>query len=362
MIFISGKISGAYRAQNIIKMLGDNRKKYIHLPFYFSPEIKGWYIKVVICLLTAILMLPIRFLSILFSKKVLVLPFNMNIISILDMFIARLLGKSVIYEFYVSNYDSYVNDRKVYSSGSFKAHFALFIDKAVSFLSTYIICLNESESEYYSEFMASGSEEKIRIIPLVVDPIEISGDREGEVVLCWWGSYVPLHGLEKVIHALYLIKDLDIKLYIFGRDENKAKLYKDLSNQLGLSNNLIFNHSSNFKNLELPYFLLQHKTICLGSFGESSKAKSVLINKIVDSAALKLPMITMETSATSEFFEDKINIIYSKNNPEDIANKISEICNDYNRYSMVGDAAYEVYLSNFSPSSFSKKYMKIIDE
>ncbi|PSU61268.1 glycosyltransferase, partial [Photobacterium phosphoreum] len=255
-------------------------------------------------------------------------PMNTNIYSLVDCLIARLLGKKIIYEYYISRYDTNVKDKKLYKSKNYKAKYDLFLDKSLTKLATKIICLNNAEYDYYKDFMCDSSNSKLEIIPLVIDLTESFPKNEVDISIvkyCWWGTYLPLHGLDKIIKAFYKSNNQNSLLYIFGDSDEKAKEYIELVSELGLENKVFFNHSYTFNNKKLPDFLVDNFVVALGNFGDSAKAKTVLVNKIVDAASLSLPILTSESKASSYYFDNNVSIIYSERNIDNIANKMNEI-------------------------------------
>jgi len=366
MIFISGKIIGSYRAQNILKALADNKKTIIYLPW--KMELPRTWNKLLVKLIRPFLFItffPLRILLILCSTQLIVLPMNTNKYSLLDVLIARLARKKVIYEYYISRYDSSINDTKSIQAGTWRASIELFYDKAFTYFSTHIVCLNDAEVVLYKPYMSKNIDHKIRAIPLVIDPItNINKQIEDPHTInyCWWGTYIPLHGLENLINGFNLSDNKNAKLWIFGDIEKKSKKFQQLVKELGIEEKVIFNHEYTFKNGKLPDFLLSHQVVSIGLFGTSNKAKSVLINKIVDSCALSLPVLTAETEASKLFFEDHVNIMYSSREALGVSKKMNLINCGQIDLNIIGTEANKVYVENFSPEVFQQKYMQVVNE
>lgn len=364
MVYLSGNINGSYRAQNIIKLLSDNKFNYFFIPHSISFSYNR-YISKIFKIIILLLFLPVRLFLIILSSTIIVLPMNTNIYSLVDCFIARLLRKKIIYEYYISRYDTNVNDKKSYENKSYKAKYDLFLDKSLTKLATKIICLNNAESYYYENFMSEKSNSKIEIIPLVIDLNESvsSGEMDMSIIkYCWWGTYLPLHGLDKIIKAFYKSNNENSLLYIFGDSDEKAKEYIELVSELGLDNKVIFNHSYTFKNKKLPDFLVDNFVVALGNFGDSAKAKTVLVNKIVDAASLSLPILTGESKASSSYFENNISIVYTERNIDNIANEMNKINSGVYDLKNIGSKAKSVYLNKFSPYAFQSRYIEMLNE
>jgi glycosyltransferase involved in cell wall biosynthesis len=362
MIFISGEIVGSYRSQNIIKALVDNKKTIAFIPFSINFSKNRWFNKFV-NIIYYIITLPARILLISFSTTLIVLPMNTNKFTLVDVLVAKMFSKKVIYEYYISLYDTLINDRQTLHANSIRANIILFYDIIFTKLADKIICLNQSEIDCYKKYMASGSDKKIFKIPLVIDylPQQHKKEKVETVIFCWWGTYIPLHGLEMIIESFSLTMT-NSHLYIFGDSDTKSKKYRELVIKLGIDDRVHFKHEYNFKNGLLPSFLCNHKTIALGVFGESNKAKSVLPNKTVDSCMLAIPTLTARNPATGALFTDGLNIIYSGRNAKCLAAKIDIIVEGGYDLDLIGQAAHQIYNSEFSPNVFKNRYLDMLNE
>jgi len=369
-VYLSGAIVGSYRSQNIIKVLADAGIPFCTLPIAFHitsfcPRLLRRLFGYIALAMT----LPLRILFILNSTHVIVLPMNWSTEVYLELFFAKLFRKEIIVDYYISIYDSMVNDRKTVSVNSFAAKKLLFKDNLLLKLATKIIFLNKSESIYYQSIAKyKVDQDKVRIIPLVIDfkkerfeLITISDDSSSDsnFNICWWGTYIPLHGLVNIIAAFEFLKGEKIILNVFGDSDLKSKPYVDLIKKLGVESNVKINNEYSFTNGKLAPFLIQNCNLALGNFGESEKARTVLVNKLVDSLALGLPCLTIETKATKELLNEGDGIIYTTTTPSEIAKKILELSVDRSYLATVGKNGFQMYLNKFSPDKFKTEFIKV---
>lgn len=273
------------------------------------------------------------------------------------------IKKKIIVDFYISLYDTYVNDRKLIKPGSKKAEILRNLDRKAIIKSSIVSFLNESEARYYSDLAGVDlSEINYRIIPLfkkqmeTVDKSFFKGEKS-HLNLCWWGTYIPLHGLNKIINAIFILNknNFPCKLFIFGDSEVKALEHRRLIKELQLTDVVIVNNDMSFKNGRLMPFLRENCDIALGTFGDSEKAKTVITNKEIDSVSMQVPLITGFSEGLKEYFNGYNDIYMIENTAEALANKIievshlnmSSICENVNR-------AFEVYKKHFSEENFKK--------
>lgn len=373
-VYLSGTISGSYRAQNIIKALSDNGVQFLLLPTTFllninQPRIAKRLTEYFLNLLT----LPLRLLFIINSTHVIVLPmggmFDSRVTVLLEMIAAKLFRKVLIVDYYIGFYDTFVNDRKFVSEHSFAAKRLKWNDQIRFRLSNKIIFLNNAESIYYhSVAQVEIDKTKIKIIPLCVDYKKESllvsrkvPGAEDSFNVCWWGTYIPLHGLENVIDAFYYLKNENIKLYIFGDSDEKAIPIVQKINSLGLNDKILVNNRCTISNGKLVPFLMDNCDLALGVFGSSGKAKTVLVNKLVDSLALRIPCLTAETAATRELLVKSEGLLITSNDPKKIAETIIHLSKNREQLVGVGDAGFYLYLDKFSPEVFSSEFIRLLE-
>ena len=370
-VYLSGAIGGSYRSQNIIKVLADAGIPFLLLPISFHiPSFLPRFLRRLVGYSTLTLTLPLRILFIFNSTHIIVLPMNWSAVVYLELLFAKLFGKEIIVDYYISTYDTMVNDRKATAVNSFAAKKLLFKDSLLLKFATKIIFLNRAESVYYQNIARyQAKQDKVIIIPLVCDfkkekfeLMGLSGNIENNqnFNICWWGTYIPLHGLENIIEAFEFLKHKKIILYIFGDSDLKSKPYVDLIKILGIESNVKINNEYSFSNGKLAPFLIRNCHLALGNFGQSEKAKTVLVNKLVDSLALGLPCLTIETKATKELLNEGHGVIYTSTTPSEIAQKILDLSVNRLYLTEVGENGFKVYLNKFSPDKFKAEFIKVL--
>lgn len=373
-IFLCGLAHGSYRNQNTIKFLTDNINDYAvsytdSRFFNSSMTCKTFLCKLMKKLINFfinLLVYPYEIFKIFNSDIIFVLAMNHQN-NFVKIWIAKLLRKEIILDFYISYYDSLVLDTKTVTN-KYKIKQIFFKEKTVAKLADKLIFLNNSEAKYYSELLNLDLKEKY-IVPLCVDEhkhgqITLSKDTDKIPIVCWWGSYIALHGLTNIIDAVQVLinRNFKCKFYLFGNSDEKAKEYILYIKEKKLESYIKVLNDFSFNNGKLENFLVQNCDLALGSFGESNKAKTVLINKVIDSISMKIPLLTIRTKALEEFFDFKNDIyIVNTNNAIEIAEKIIAIFDKYNIAVKNTEVAYQIYKKNFSQSAFNHNLIKVLN-
>lgn len=366
-IYLSGASLGSYRAQNIVKSLLDNKIDIIYLPqLYFRKNFSYRPLRFLSHAVFAALTVPMRFIAIACSTHLFVLPMNVGVITLFEMLIARLMNKQVIVDFYLSQYDTSVNDRKITDVNSINAKLAYYKDRFLLGASTKIVFLNLAEAHFYHEVVEKKIEEqKIYILPLCVDykkeMIEKKKcDSRDLFIICWWGTYIPLHGLEVVFEALHILNRKDIRLRLYGDSDKKAIPYMRLVDDLNLNEVVTFDNSCTFNNGRLAPSLVNECDLALGNFGKSRKANTVLVNKVVDALSLGIPCLTIKTTASMELLDNDSGVIYCEGHANSIAKKILNCMNNKNSIKERGLAGQKLFLEKFNYETFSGNLIKIL--
>lgn len=371
-IYITGYVKGSYRTQYLIKYFSDNNYNFFYnSQRLFYKDSKG--VKRIILLILRIFDLIfdrlIRIYQIMISDLV-VVPAMCNEFKV-DFIISKLFKKKILSDFYISFYDTFVLDRKQYEIGSRSANRLLKFDKNIIDKSSKVLFLNNTEANRYLKLTNSLFDiKKHSIVPLVIEEhtkcnLDYFYNKRDILNICWWGSYIPLHGLEKIIDACNCLKKknkTDFHFYLFGTSSTEAVAYINQINSLDLYDVITIDNSATFSNGKLVQFLEKNCDLVLGNFGDSEKSKNVIVNKIIDGVAMKAPILTRESKASYEFFDNNI-LFYCNNTPEEISNKIIEISHlsqeDINPRL---EAAYKIFSENFSTKAYNKKLDKILNE
>lgn len=373
-IYIIGQVKGTYRTQNLIKFLLDNK----HRIFYNAVKTKlflnqkGIIKKVVrlsLRLIEEIYYTLVNFYALSISELVIV-PAMCNE-NQFELFVAKLLKKKIITDFYISKYDTLVLDYKSVNKSSNKAKKLLRNDYNVVSKADVTLFLNRTEANRYLRLInIPFNPQKHLIVPLVVEEtikcdLPFFKGKSKTMNICWWGNYLPLHGLDKIIQACKRLKDnsqVNFHLYLFGTNEDKSILYRNMILDLGLESKITIDNNSTFKNGKLGEFLQIHCDLVLGNFGESEKSKNVLVNKVIDGVAMKAPVLTGESMASKDFFNEQ-QIFSCHNNEESIAASIEAIHNkSYLTISEYIDNAYNTYKLNFSPKAFEMNMKMVFNQ
>lgn len=286
----------------------------------------------------------------------------------IEFWFARLLKKKIICEYYISFYDTLVLDRKIVPPHSKQARKLIKMDREMQ-KCFWVIYLNRTEARRYASLAGlTLAQINYRIIPLTVKErskgqLPYWSNATKPFTMVWWGTYIPLHGLDKLIQVMAALHPSSlVHLYIFGNSEEKSLPYKKMIEERGLSSCITIQNDSTFSNGRLESFLTAHCDLALGSFGDSEKAKSVILNKCIEATAMKIPLLTQFSEAFEEYFGSD-SLFYTTNTLEAIEEKIRQIMRmSSSEIHTRVELAYDVYKNNFSVENVFSCYTQLLDE
>lgn len=239
----------------------------------------------------------------------------------LPFFYWKVKNKTIIIDFFISLYDTLIHDRKMFRDGGIIASISHWLDKNSLLKAECVISDTKADAEYFiNEFNSDAR--KFKTLYLEADS-SIYYSREqckpdelkDKFVVLYFGSILPLQGVNIVLDAVKLLKDnKDIYFQIIGPISNKYdKPIQD--------------------NVEYIEWLSQEKLaeyianadLCLaGHFnGEIDKARRTIPGKAIIYRTMEKSMICGDCVANRELFQDNTKIRYVKmGEPLDLKNAI----------------------------------------
>lgn len=355
-IFFLGDALGAYRTQYLLHYLLDRRFQV----FYGSTNyltVRRNYLNLFIRGTWGVLA---RLLYLLYADAVIVPALSRPKSSWLRL--AHCLGKPILVDFYVSLYDTIVLDRQEHSTSSSAARRYRAQDALSLRLARPAIFLNRAEAKYYQRVVGTAvAPTNLRILPLCVAPrgsarLPFANGQQHTLTVAWWGTFIPLHGIVKIIEAARLLRDraVPIVIYLFGNNEAKAQPYRTQIAAAGLESSVYIRNDATFTNGVLEAWLIDHADVALGSFGDSEKAGTVFLNKLADAFSLGLPAVSQLSQGLSELTETSQEVLAIANTAVALADALESLYDRPAHLLQMARAAHERYRSTFSPAAYAR--------
>ncbi|MFQ5648743.1 MAG: glycosyltransferase [bacterium] len=303
-------------------------------------------------------------------------------------FVWLMTRKPLLYDVYISTYDTMVHDRGKGGERSLLARFFFWSDTLSMRLADRIILETRDHIRDYARKFGI-PEKKFFHIFLATDDTVVAqrngtgvapghspenGSRphemnradspsrnepaNGTFLVHFHGEYAPFHGVQYILRAADLLRDENVHFQIIGRGityERNMQVARDLKLR-----NCTFIEWVPYE--ELADYMSRAQA-CLGIFGENPRTLRVLTNKVIESIAVGKPLITARNEPVQELLEDgKSALLVERANPQAIADAILKLRDDRELRERIGKDGHEVYRKNCTLDIFSKRLDTVIRE
>lgn len=275
----------------------------------------------------------------------------------------RLFRKQILVDIYISNFETLIIDRKRFAPDSERSKQLKSRDRAAVLAGAPSVFLTSAEKSYYSEILGLDAFSlRTTILPLVTPERPMAtrpflSGKSSQPTIAWWGRQGnPLHGFENIAAAckLLLTEGFQGSFAFFASGGKDWAEYHAKFSHLADHPQVLFSKDYNFNNGKLTEFLVEKTDLALGTFGDTRKARTVLVNKVLDASAFGLPCLTQFSEGMAEFFEDGKTIRIADIDPEKIAEAIRSATSRPQELMKIGDNARRLVRSSFSPEKFHR--------
>lgn len=267
--------------------------------------------------------------------------------------------KPVIFDAFLSLYDSNVFDRKTVKPGSLRAYYYWILDWLSMKLADVILFDTNQHIQYASKEFGIKINKFKRIWIGAADGVffPMAKSDTGGFTVIFHGSFIPLQGIEYILRAAKICEKEGVKFLIIGDGQEKKKMVK-LASKL------------NLKNVEFINFMDQgwirgkiaQADVCLGIFGDTQKTLRVIPNKVYECIAMQRPVVTADTPAVRELFNESDLMLVKTANPKSLADGLLRLKNDSELKNRLAVNGFYKFKNNASPRVLGRELKDIINE
>jgi glycosyltransferase involved in cell wall biosynthesis len=226
--------------------------------------------------------------------------------------LVRKRGAPLIFDPYVSLFETVIGDRKLAPSRSLAAHAIRLLDVRAFKAADLVVVDTASHGDLIADQLRLGSWRR-HVIPVgaeadVFVSRPLPAGRSTTSVL-FYGSMIPLHGIETIVRAAAGLRDRgSVRFTVIGTGQEHAKA-RALAAQLNAGSIIEWRD-------RVPYDLLPsviaEADICLGIFGTTRKAHAVVPNKVYQALAVGRPVVSADTPAMREWFTPGVDCLLTR--------------------------------------------------
>ncbi|MDP2726471.1 MAG: glycosyltransferase [Dehalococcoidia bacterium] len=275
--------------------------------------------------------------------------------------LTRLRRKPLVFDAFLSLYDTVVEDRKLIRPGSILARGLWLLDKVSCSLADLVFLDTQVHIDWYSERYGL-KKERFRRVLAGAEALEIHGlanqHNSNPFKVLYFGNFIPLHGVEHILGAARELRghnDISFELVGEGQTYDEAQR---LAQDNGLSN-VRFIHGW-FPTSELAN-RVREAAVCLGIFGTGKKADLVIPQKVAFSLALGRPVLTRDSPAVREVFTPGRDIMVCQaGSPQSLAASILALKGDAALRRDIAQEGYRRFQESFCPKAIGKSVKEIL--
>lgn len=276
----------------------------------------------------------------------------------LAYYFAKKKKAPLIFDPFISFYDSIIFDRGLINISSLKAKKYFWLDKISMKLADYLLSDTEEHKKYF--ISAFKIKKKIFVVPVganekIFYPRTAKKNQDFKVI--FWGKFIPLHGIEYILKAAKVLETSpEIKIDLIGNGQTFNEM-KSLAEKMKLKNIAFLG----FVDINQLPVLMSMADICLGIFGNTSKAKRVIPNKVYCGIAMKKPVITGDSPAIREFFEHKKHVyLVPMADAEALAEGILELKENEDLREKIAENGYKIFQERFTSEKIGEMVKDIL--
>lgn len=243
---------------------------------------------------------------------------------VLPVWFWKFRKNEVYIDFFISMYDTFVMDRKKFAPNSIVAKVFRFLDEFTLKKAHHVIVDTKAHGDYFVEDFDVNAD-KIEVMYLKADTsifypreLEKRSDIQGKFDVLYFGSVLPLQGVEVVIGAAKELADeKDVHFTIIGPIKDKLEKFESDT----------IEYIDWLSQPDLATYIAMSDLCLAGHFNaEIGKAKRTIPGKAYIYEAMNKPMILGENDATHELYQtDEKHYFVEMGNAKALARKIKEI-------------------------------------
>jgi glycosyltransferase involved in cell wall biosynthesis len=242
--------------------------------------------------------------------------------------VGTLARTPILFDAFLSTYDTLCFDRKIFPPDSIRGRFAFWLDRTACQMANQVLLDTPQHIDYFVDTF-NLSREKISSLPVGCNedlfyPKHHINNNEFQVL--YYTTYLPIHGVDVVIQAAALLKnDKHIRIRLIGNGIGYRRI-RQIAEENKI-NNVDFLPSIPLTQLPDK---IAHADLCLGGhFQNSEKASRVIPGKIYQMLAMARPVVASDSPANRSLLtHEETAYLCSPADPESLADAILTLSQD----------------------------------
>ncbi|MGB7294070.1 MAG: glycosyltransferase [Candidatus Aminicenantales bacterium] len=282
--------------------------------------------------------------------------------------VGRLAARPVVFDPLASRYETKILDWRKKPEGSLSARWNRAIDGWAFRRADLILSDTRAHKDYYCREFGLAPE-KIAVVPVGFDdrvfPRSLANRRAkkpghpGPFTVLFFGSFLPLHGVDAVIEAAREVRGMDttVRFEFIGSGQTFDHI-RALASSYDLDN---VDFDGWLSQTELAGRVAETADVCLGIFGRTEKAERVVPHKVFQAMALGKAVITARTPAVEEFFSHRKDIfLCNGQDPGRLAGAVLELKENPGLRETLAREGFDLVWAKYQPEAIGSELKGIL--
>ncbi len=239
--------------------------------------------------------------------------------------LTRLRRKPLVWDAFLSLYDTTILDRKLAAPTSLTAKALFTADKFACKLADHTLLDTNAHAQFFEDCFDQKSDSISHVwVGAECENFDIALQQDDKDTsayeVLFYGQLIPLHGLATILAAAEILKHENIQFTIIGDGQERIILESAL-NDPTMAATILWKKWIPYESLSQQ---ISESDICLGIFSAGDKASRVIANKVFQCLATGKPVITRQSPAMNELPDDLLSRVHlvPPEDPEALASAI----------------------------------------
>lgn len=276
------------------------------------------------------------------------------------------LGKRLVFDEFMSPSDALISEKKLSNLGKVLGYLAFPLER--SCLRSADHCI--TDTLMHKDFIAtrfSIARDKIDVVYVGatvrkpgpdIQSEEHPGKSREDLNVLFYGTFLPLHGMDVILRSCHLMKDKPIVFHIIGGKGKALADFRKMQDELELSN---VHHKTWVELDELQSVYIPGADLCLGGpFGGTPQAMRVITGKTMQFLAQSKPTVVGRTDEPVGFADRDNCLLVEQASPEHLAEVLDWAIVNKNRLHDIGRNGHQLFLEKFSVESIASQLEPVL--
>lgn len=271
--------------------------------------------------------------------------------------------KILIFDELMSPSDAIINEGKRTGKGALGRLIFLY-EKLILHLADLVLTDTNSHKSFLMRFF-SLSDEKVAALPVAADEVLFLPAEQMPGVnvpgnlfnLLFYGSFLPLHGIEVILDAASLLCEEPIRFTLIGGGRRDEQRLREKINRLGLDN-VRYLRWVDFA--DLPGLIAKCDLGLGGPFANTAQAGRVVTGKTFQFLAMAKPVIVGRTDESAGFVDKGNVLMVSRGDARALADAVMWAFHHREELVTIGVRGRQLYNEQFSLAVVEKRLREIL--